>query len=74
MRGTTRFSVTSYYWGAGVSVAVSALCAILALITGLMGRIFFASPATLLLAGIGAMLVAIWVLLMGMFQYNVKAD
>ncbi len=62
-----------YIWVSRAAVGVAALCAVLALITGLTGtRFVLAASSTLLLAGIGALLLAIWVVLMGMFLYGVK--
>lgn len=61
-------------WSSRLAVAVAALCAALALLTGLTGTRFFfgASSSTLLLAGIGAILYATWVVFLQIYFYGLR--
>lgn len=60
-------------WSARVAVLVAALCAVLALITGLTGtRIVAAASSTLLLAGVGAMLYGVWAVLMALYLFGIR--
>lgn len=61
-------------WSARIAVLVAATCALLALYSGIIGSyvFFLARPSTLLLAGIGAMLYAIWVVLLQLYFYGIR--
>lgn len=61
-------------WSSRLAVLVAALCAILALVTGVAETTFFfgARPLTLLLAGVGAMLYAIWVVVLQLYFYGLR--
>lgn len=70
MENMPRFPVSWYVWAGWLAVLVAALCALLALITGLTGtRVVGAASSTLLLAGIGAMLFALFVVVMATLVY-----
>ncbi|MBI2886417.1 MAG: hypothetical protein HYY02_04335 [Chloroflexi bacterium] len=61
-------------WSSRVAVAVAALCGLLGLVTGVTGVRFLAgaTPSTLLLAGIGALLYAIWLVLLQLYFYGLR--
>ena len=59
-------------WSSRLAVAVALMCAVLALITGLTKVHILASVTNWFLAGIGALLYAIWVVLLQIYFYGVR--
>jgi hypothetical protein len=61
-------------WSARIAVAVALLCGVLALLSGIAANRFFfgATASTLLLAGAGALLYAIWVVLLQLYFFGIR--
>lgn len=59
-------------WSSRLAVAVALVCAVLALITGLTKVYVLATATNWFLAGLGALLYAIWVVLLQIYFYGVR--